>query len=256
MNGNKEIRGTLKRLRTDAALRGTRNQQIVGRLLNHSDSVTTENFTDLSDEDIRLLFEAYDELYFEGTLSRATGKVPLEFRVSSRMTRAGGKTSAWRKHRDAPIERLEIVVSSTLLLQTFCEESEREVTVTGILCRHRTDALLRVMEHELIHLAELLGWNDSSCRCNRFQQFAWQIFGHTDHRHALMTPREHASSLGVFAGATVEFEISGRRLRGIVNRVTRRATVLVLSDGGQLFNDGHRYEKYYVPVGSLSVVDA
>ena len=32
--------------------------------------------------------------------------------------------------------------------------------------------------------------------------------------------------------------------------------VLVLSDGGQLFNDGHRYEKYYVPVGSLSVVDA
>ena len=28
----KEIRETLKRLRTDAALRGTRNQQIVGRL--------------------------------------------------------------------------------------------------------------------------------------------------------------------------------------------------------------------------------
>jgi len=215
------------------------------------------NFQRLHDGDIQTLFGCYDDLYFDGLLSRATADVPLGFRVSSRMTRAGGKTSSWRKCRNAPIERFEIAISSTLLLQAFeAGQIERAIHVTGIECHNRLEALMRVMEHELVHLSELLGWGDSSCRQDRFQTIAWQTFGHTDHQHALITPRERAATQGVQPGASVVFDFEGRMLTGIVNRVTRRATVLVPDRNGERFSDGNVYRKYYVPLESLRLVSA
>jgi len=252
----KELRTTLKRLRLTESERATRNQQIAERLLQTSETIQTPHFADLIDTDVQCLFNCYNELYFDGRLRRALGDIPLEFRVSSRMTRAGGKTGSWRKNRNAPIERLEIAVSSTLLLQTFNDDqTDRTIHVTGLECHNRLDALMRVMEHELIHLSELLGWDASSCTQDRFQTLAWQTFGHTDHQHALVTPSEHAASLGIRVGAWVRFVSEGRSLEGIVNRVTRRATVLVPDAGGERFSDGKAYRKYYVPISILVPID-
>ena len=54
-----------------------------------------------------------------------------------------------------------------------------------------------------------------------------RLFGHTDFRHDLITPQEVAAAGGVEAGCTVRFVMSGETLVGKVNRVTKRATVLV-----------------------------
>lgn len=248
----KIVRTSVKRLRLTDADRRQRNGQIVSRVQSNAPSLGEPNFQRLCDADVRVLFESYDELYFDGLLQRATADVPLEFRVSSRMTRAGGKTSSWRKNRNAPIERFEIAVSSTLLLQTFeAGQIDRAIHVTGLECHNRLEALMRVMEHELVHLSELLGWGESSCRRDRFQTIAWQTFGHTDHQHALITPRERAASQGICPGTFVTFEFEGHLLTGIVNRVTQRATVLVRDPAGERYNDGNTYRKYYVPLGSL-----
>lgn len=252
----KTLRSALKRMRVSAEDRQQRNQQIADSLLNSSSDIDSPNFSHFTDADIRCLFHNYDATWFDGLLTRTLDTVPLEFRVSSRMTRAGGKTASWRRTREGAIERFEIVISSTLLQQTFADSQiERTIVVTGLECHHRLDALMRVMEHELIHLAELLGWNASSCSRDRFQTFAWQIFGHTDHRHSLITPRESAAAVGVRPGAHVRFEFQGKQLAGIVNRITRRATVLVPTRDGELFSDGNTYRRYYVPVSSLEPVE-
>ena len=87
-----------------------------------------------------------------------------------------------------------------------------------------------------------------------FVPLRFRTFGHTDHRHTLATPREHASTLGILAGAAVHFNFRGKRLYGIVNRVTRRATVLVPDPDGERFSDGQTYLRYYVPLQSLELV--
>ena len=69
----------------------------------------------------------------------------------------------------------------------------------------------------------------------------------------MITPREHAAvEHGIRAGDRVEFEFEGDRHVGIVNRITRRATVLVESADGRLYSDGNRYAKFYVPVEALT----
>ena len=105
---------------------------------------------------------------------------------------------------------------------------------------------------EIIHLAGLLVWDRSSCSGARFKAMARNVFGHTGTAHDLVTAREHASvQHGVWVGSMVGFEFEGRRLVGRVNRIRRRATVLVEDDEGQPYSDGGRYTKFYVPVEAL-----
>ena len=252
----KSFRIFLKQLRIAQNDRSARNLHILTQTLKESRTIREPNFSALSAADLHYVFDCYDELYFEGQLKLVLKKTPLEFRVSSRMIRAAGKTSSWRKNRRSPIERLEIAISSTLLSQTFSNDQAGELAcVTGIECHTRLDALMRVMEHEMVHLAELLGWNKSSCRQDRFQGIAWQVFGHTDHRHGLITPYECAGAAGIHPGGQVRFEFQGQILTGIVNRVTRRATVLVPAANGEIFSDGISYCRYYVPIRMLEPVD-
>ncbi len=181
----------------------------------------------------------------------------MTYRWSSRMTRAGGKTTRYtqRNYRTPEAsQRFEITLSSSLLFQTFQDEN-REVNVCGCLCENRLQAMQRIVEHELIHLSEMLVWIDSDCAASRFQSIAGRLFGHTEHRHDLVTQRERAMQLyDIRVGSQVSFLHDGRRLLGIVNRITRRATILVESKQGILYNDGKRYTKYYVPIASLNRV--
>ena len=58
--------------------------------------------------------------------------------------------------------------------------------------------------------------------------------------------------MGVVVGSQVAFTMDGQRLVGRVNRITKRATVLVSDPGGQPYSDGSRYTKYYVPLNGLT----
>ncbi len=196
----------------------------------------SRNFDRISTHDLSLLAELYDQYFFDRhclTLARAHG---MSFRWSRRMTSAGGKTTRtrWATPNGRPSEvRYEIALSASLLFQSF--QSPGEVAeVCGRTCRDRLEAMQRIVEHELIHLTEMLVWIDSNCAAKRFQEIANRFFGHTKHRHELITQRERAAkSFNIRMGSRVRFRFEGKILRGFVNRITRRATVLVEDPSGR-----------------------
>lgn len=206
-----------------------------------------------------LLYEAYDELFFR-QLTRpllAARRGSLSFRLSSRMTKTGGKTTRLEYRRPDARGRaasFEITISTTLLFQGFRDPSKPEI-VSGVRCLHRLDALQRIFEHEMIHLYEMLVWRDSSCSATRFQGIAQRKFGHTESTHRLPTAAELARQRqGIRPGTRVRFRHEGLEWQGFVNRIQRRATVLVEHPKGVLHDDGRRYRKFYVPLQLLERV--
>ncbi len=109
-------------------------------------------------------------------------------------------------------------------------------------------------EHELVHLAEQLCWSHSDCTAERFQGIAGRFFLHRAHTHDLITNRERAAASGIRVGSHVTFTFEGRRLVGRVNRITKRATMLVEDPAGLKYSDGLRYKVYYVPIRLLEAV--
>ena len=139
--------------------------------------------------------------FFKAQLRATLGRTPVRFRLSRRMTTSAGQTARSRPTNRRGRRWYEISVSTTLLFQCFAGDDHRPITVTGLLCHDRLEALQRVMEHELIHLTERLLWTTSSCAARRFQSMAWRLFRHTTHTHALITPRERAlAKFGVYPG--------------------------------------------------------
>jgi len=234
----------------------SRLERIYADAITQSRCIRKANFTQIENADLQRLFAMYDETF----LANACGKTlsglgcPLSFRLSGKMTRAGGKTTRnERFDRSGRVvsRQFEITVSTTLLFGTFRTE-DRPILVAGLQCRDRLEALMRVMEHEIIHLVEMLLWRESSCAAYRFREIAGRLFEHRESNHQLITPQERAfKDLGIRAGDQVSFRFEGRELNGKVNRITRRATVLVPSDRGELYNDGIRYKKFYVPLAHL-----
>jgi hypothetical protein len=104
----------------------------------------------------------------------------------------------------------------------------------------------------LLHLAEFLATGTSSCAQYQFQALSQAIFGHASAVHDLVTPREIAAkNHAIRQGDLVAFDHEGSTRVGRVNRITKRATVLVEDPAGRLFSDGRRYATFYVPVAML-----
>ncbi|MFN0056362.1 MAG: hypothetical protein ACKV0T_29810 [Planctomycetales bacterium] len=232
-----------------------RQQRIHATVLAESRFMKQANFETFHVNDLERAFDLYDALFFERGIRPCLGDSPLRFAISSRMTSAGGKTVRYRPRLPSAPPQYEIAVSSTLLFQSF-SDVERTIVVNGHECHDRLQALLRILEHEMVHLIELLLWNDSSCRGARFHALAHKWFGHTAHHHQLVTPRERAAAcFGVRPGSKVRFRCDGAEYQGVVNRVTKRATVLVESATGQPYSDGKRYLRFYVPLKLLERVE-
>jgi hypothetical protein len=228
-------------------------------LLHESRRITEGNFTSIGGADLRRLFDLYDREFFDGGLARLLAErhqARLSFRLSRRMTRVGGTTASFpRRQPDGRLLRgvydYEITVSTTLLFQTF-QDLQRTVKVNGLVCRDRLEALQRIFEHELIHLLEMLVWGKSSCSAANFKSLAGRLFAHPGVRHDLVTQHERAhAGYGICVGDRVEFEFEGQVYEGIVNRITRRATILVPDPSGAPYSDGQRYLKFYIPLAML-----
>lgn len=248
-------------IHNDAQLIEARRAAIRAEILQASRCIKEANFTRLCIDDIERLFDLYDEHFFGGYLRnelKAKTAFPLRFRLSSTMTRTGGSTTRYRRRtRGGEANEFEIAIASRLLFMSFAGDganvSSRAVVVCGLACSDRLAALQHIMEHEIIHLAEMLVWDESTCCGPRFRKLARHIFGHTDRHHALVTPREHAAvAHGLKVGSMVGFVFEGRRLTGRINRIHRRATVLVETPEGQPYSDGKSYQKFYVPLERLS----
>jgi hypothetical protein len=225
-----------------------RTRQIHQAVLAHSRYLRYADFTAIHPEDLEFLFDAYDERFLTGNCRLALNGRRIRFRVSPRMTSAGGKTTRFIA-RTGEVH-YEIAIAGSMLFDYF-RNTDRRTSVGGIDCENRLEALQRIYEHELLHLVELLCWDTSNCRAERFQDIARRLFLHQAHTHSLITRRERAAESGIRPGSRVSFEFEGLRLKGRVNRVTKRATVLVEEPSSQKYSDGLRYRTYYVPIGRL-----
>jgi hypothetical protein len=229
--------------------------RIQQRVLKASPYLQKPNFGRIHASDLALLFDEYDAAFFQGQLRPALGSSPLTFGLSSRMTSAGGKTTRFTQRLTGK-RRYEICVATTILFNCFSDLDHRPITACGIECRNRMDALQRVMEHEITHLAEMILWTKSSCSQSRFHSITRRFFGHIENKHNLITPRERAAvKFGIRPGAKVRFRFDGVQHVGIVNRVNKRATVLVEDPRGPRYSNGKHYAKYYVPVQHLVLIE-
>lgn len=252
-------RQTLSGLAGEVALRTFERQEILSHQkdifrdsLQLSRSFGSPNFNRVGRDDLVRMVQMYDERFFGGKVLPLAKAEGMSFSISSRMTKVAGKLVTHYPDGTANGRRsFEMVLSSTLLFQTF-EDPGQSVEVTGRRCVSRLEAMQRVVEHEFVHLVEMLIWNDGNCNEARFQSIASRYFLHSDYRHSLITQRERAAMrFNVRLGDHVRFKHDGKLLVGKVNRITRRATVLVPSERGELFCDGNRYQRFYVPLEKL-----
>ena len=237
-----------------------RVRRIYEAMLAQSPQIREGNFTVIGTDDLERLFAWYDREFFRGRLGEMLLEDeahPIAFRLSRRLVSAAGQTirQVRRVQRDGkPAIKIdyEITVSTTLLYNTF-QNVERTVTVGGLVCRDRLEALQRIFEHELLHLAEFLGWGRSNCRAENFHALSRRIFAHEGAFHDLITPREQASAaFDIHVGDQVSFELDGARHAGRVNRITRRATVLVEDPRGMLYSDGKHYLTFLRAAAALA----
>ena len=229
----------------------TWTKEIGQELVDASSWIDQPNFTVIHPDDLALLFTAYDWRFLKGFARRRLAPEALEFRLSSRMTRAGGKTTR-RVRTDGTVD-YEIAISTEILFNGFAD-GDPPVSVAGIPCANRLEALQRILEHEIVHLVEFLGTGESNCGADPFQELAHRLFRHRNHTHTLITRVERAAQRGIHVGSRVAFLYRGERLAGRVNRVIKRATVLVEDPRGERYSDGRRYQKYYVPLARLELV--
>ncbi|MFY9252395.1 MAG: hypothetical protein WAO83_02990 [Fuerstiella sp.] len=254
MTGLKQLEALVREDRVSPGERQRRVSMIAEHVFATSPYLNEPNFSRFHPDDLQLLYELYDETFFKGLLHRSLNPKQISFRLSKRMTSAGGKTTRWIYPQPNVLPKYEIAISTPLMFQSF-NAPEENVVVTGLECDSRLDGLMRIMEHEIVHLIEMLVWLDSSCSLHRFQNIASRLFGHTDHRHELMTPSVLADQkYGIRTGSRVRFHFEGQRFEGIVNRVTKRATVLVAHPKGMRYSDGIHYLKFYMPLSALERV--
>src|SRR4051812_1115778 len=74
------------------------------------------NFTSIHCNDLRVLFEAYDRRFFAGLCGSAINPDQLRFRLSPRMTKAGGTTTRFVSPSGV---RYEIAIACSLLFDGF-----------------------------------------------------------------------------------------------------------------------------------------
>ena len=251
----KKLLSIVKNLRLDKDARELTLRSIHQYMLTDSSRIRGENFKEICSSDLGLLFQITDEHFFDGLVGQVcerTADRPLSFRLSTRMTTSGGMTTMQTsRDRKNPATEYEIAIATTPLFATFGDDARRSV-VSGRVCENRLEALQRIMEHEMVHLIEMLLWKDSNCAANPFKNIVRRFFGHTESNHQLLTPKDLARKrLGISTGDLVTFTIEGTQYTGYVNRITKRATILVEDPQGIAYSDGLKYSKFYVPLNRL-----
>ena len=225
----------------------------IGReLIARSGWIDEPDFTSIHPDDLEILLDGYDRRFLRGFVRERLAEGQLSFRLSSRMTRSAGMTK-YRPGLDGR-NRYEIAISTEMLFYGF-EEDEAPIDVVGLPCANRLEALQRVFEHELVHLAEFVGTGASNCKALPFQELAHRLFRHRHYAHTLVTRRVRAERQGIHIGSRVSFTYRGRSLEGTVNRITKRATVFVEDPEGRWHAAGRNYTKYYVPLDELDAVE-
>ncbi len=226
----------------------------IGELMRlNSPYIKSGTITRISDADLRLMFFFYDQVLF-GNWFKDNFEGDLRFSLSRRMTKSAGLTIYPKEAHGVVPGKATIEIRIGVDFLFHYDSLEGNKLVCGIETANSLGALQVVFEHEICHVIEFICFGVSNCRKDRFKSISWNLFGHTESYHDLPTPRQIASKrLGLNIGDPVSFELEGRILRGIINNISKRATVMVKDNKGSFTDEqGNRYAKYYVPLTLLN----
>ncbi|MEN6313496.1 MAG: hypothetical protein ABFD25_04515 [Clostridiaceae bacterium] len=241
----------LKIKRTSAEIE-SRRAKITEQLFLKSSDINSPQLSSISTEDLRLLFELYDESFFRNWFrDHYIGK--MKFSLSRKMTNSAGKTLCPKNISKIKPENLVVEIRIGVDFFLCYGQLGKSNTVCGIRTTNSLGALLLVFEHELCHVIEFLLFGKSSCKGVRFKTIAANMFGHSESYHKMPTNKQIASKVfGFRIGDAVSFRYKERRLTGRLYNVNKRAVVLVPDRNGMLADrQGKRYSKYYVPLTLL-----
>lgn len=232
-----------------------KREEVRIEFLNRSKNVNSGDIKIISTEDLSLLFNLYDELFFNFYF-RDNFKAVLRFSLSQRMNKSAGKTVMTKSLK--PSSQQQVIYEIVMAVKFFFnyDQLSRDKKVNGIYTTDALNAFQLVLEHEICHLIEFYAFKKSSCKGQRFKNLAYNIFGHTDVYHQLPTEGEIASDIyGFKAGDRVSFLYEGKNYKGIINRINKRATVMVMNPKGDYVDKaGNRYGKWYVPLSNLKLI--
>jgi hypothetical protein len=116
----------------DAEAVAALSQDVHRWLLAVSPNLDAANFTTLQSTDLGHLFDEYDRRFFDAAIGASVQPDALGFRMSARMTSAGGKTVRFVTQGHPEQTRYEISVSTTLLYQCFNGDDHRPISVSGV----------------------------------------------------------------------------------------------------------------------------
>ena len=232
-----------------------RRKNIARLLMKESENIKSGAISTVSTLDLRLLFALYDRIFL-GDWFKKNFKGELKFSLSRRMTRSAGSTRCPKNIAElAPHELvLEIRIGVDFLFNYGLIEGPKPVC--GVDTDTSLQALQLVFEHELCHVIEYICFHKSNCSGGRFKTIANNLYGHTASHHNLPTYKQIAKQKFVLnIGDSVSLTFKGKKLKGILHNINKRATVLV-SDKTGSFTDkqGKRYAKYYVPLELLEPI--
>ncbi len=230
-----------------------RKREAVRRaFISASKNVDSGVITRMADTDLRILFEIYDaeflERYFEKNFAAS-----ITFSLSARMSKSAGKTIYPKNLKSLKPDQEKYELRMGINLFFKYDQLSRDKKVNGLHTRDSLEAFQLVFEHELCHLIELHLFRESNCMRERYKSIAFNLFGHTESYHQLPTSREIAEEkFDLRIGDRVVFVCEMGKLEGVIQRINKRATVMVPDKKGDYRDQqGHRYTKWYVPLPLL-----
>ncbi len=230
----------------------SKREKISKLLISKSNNIKNGTITTISTSDLTLMFELYDQVFFENWF-RDSFKGKIKLSISRRMTKSAGITICPKNSDKIKPEELVIEIRIGVDFFFHYDLIEGNKEVCGVRTSNSLEALQLVFEHELCHVIEFIHFKKSNCNGDKFKTIAGNLFYHSESYHKLPTFKQIANQkLGLRIGSIVTFTFEGKRLKGILYNINKRATVMVRDNEGQLVdNDGNRYSKYYVPLNFL-----
>ena len=226
--------------------------QIKNLLYDKSENIKSENFNKVSEKDLYILFDLYDEIFLEGWFKQ-NFKGKIKFILSRQLTRAAGNTRTKKNIAQIQNDEMEFEVKISLNHLSNFYKIDRVKYVGGIEANSVLDSLLLVFEHELCHVIEFIVMKKSSCNKKPFKDLIYNLFGHTESTHKLVGTNEvNIQEFGLKPGDSVKFLFKGKYIIGFIQKINKKATIMSPDKQGNYIDKlGKRYKKFYVPLDSL-----
>lgn len=145
----------------------------------------------IDSKDLAHVFEAFDSVYFHGSLWRSVceNRGTLKFELSKHHAQSAGQCS-----KKGCVYEIRIYLK--VFRELFRSASDRHFISNGLPCRSRLECLLNVFAHELCHLLMLrfCFHRDKKPHGPTFQKLVFHLFGHTEFQHELDAARANQTA--------------------------------------------------------------